>query len=90
LRGLDASLLHRTLDPVGERRIADLPLDRRPAGVTRKRGGKDVVMALERRQSELPGAPGIEEAMQAYERRPGASAVRWGEAREQAPKLLPA
>ena len=41
-------------------------------------------MALQRGQNELPGAPSVGEAVEAYQRRPAAPAVRWGEGRGQA------
>jgi len=85
VRGLEARLVDRPLDRVGERGVADLSLDRRPARVPGEGQGQDVVTALERGQNELPGAPGVGEAVEAYQRRPGASAVRWGEGRGQAP-----
>jgi hypothetical protein len=79
VRQRKARPVHRALDLVGDRRVADLALDRRPAGVARERQREDVVAALERREDELPRAPGLGEAVQAHERRPGACAVRCGE-----------
>jgi hypothetical protein len=76
VRGLEARLVHSALDRVGERGVAHLPLDRRPTRVPGEGQGQDVVSALERGQNELPGAPGVGEAVEAYERRPGAFAVR--------------
>jgi hypothetical protein len=79
VRHLEARLVHRALDGVGEHGVADLPLDRRAAGVAGQRRCEHVVMGLERRQHQLPGAPGVGEAVQAHERRPGAAAMRCGE-----------
>jgi hypothetical protein len=75
VRDVEAGLVHRALDAVGERVDADLPLDRGPARVARERDGQDVVAALQGGQHELTGAPGVDEAVQAHQRRPGAAAV---------------
>ena len=65
----------------GGRRRVDLALERRPARVAEQRRGEHVVVALERRQHELPRPPRVGEAVQADQRRPGAAAVGRGEAR---------
>ena len=77
--GLHPGLTHRTLDGVGERAIRDLTLDRRSARVPGQCGCEHVMPALESGQHELPGAPGVQEAVEADERLAGASAVGWGE-----------
>jgi hypothetical protein len=76
---LESSLVHRALDRAGERGLADLSLDRRAARVAGQRERQHVVTVLQGGQDELPGAPRVEEAVQADERRPGAPAVRWRE-----------
>jgi hypothetical protein len=81
VRRLEAGLVHRALDRVGEQGVADLAHDRRAARVPGQRQGEDFVTALQRRQDELPGAPGVDEAVEADQRRPGAAAVRGREGR---------
>lgn len=81
MRVLEARFVHRPLDLVGEQVVADLPLDRRPARVPGERRGEHLVTALERGQDQLPGAPGVGEAMQAHQRWPRASTMRSGERR---------
>ena len=68
---------------------ADLAAERRAAGMPRERGRQDVVAPLERRQHELPGAPGVGEAVQAQQRLTRAPAVRGREDRrcDHAPTL---
>jgi len=44
--------------------------------VAGERRGEDVVLALEARQHQLPGAPGVGEPVQEDERRAGPAAVR--------------
>jgi hypothetical protein len=56
------------LDRVGDQGVADLTVKRRPAGVAGQRRREYVVGALEPGQDEIPTAPGIGEAVQAYER----------------------
>ncbi len=51
--GLEAGLVHRPLDRVGQHGLADFSFDRRPAGVPGQRGGEHVVLTLERGQHEL-------------------------------------
>lgn len=46
---VEAGLVHRALDRVGQQGVGDLPLDSRPARVPGQRKGEDVVVALERR-----------------------------------------
>ena len=76
VRGLEPGRVHRALDGVGERLAGERALDRRAAGVAGQRQRQDIVAALERRQHELPDPPGVEEAVQADHRRPGAPAMR--------------
>jgi hypothetical protein len=78
VRHPEAGLVHRTLDRVDEAGFADLALDRRAARVARQGRRQDVVIALQCGQHELPAAPGVHEAVQAYQRRPSPSAVRRG------------
>jgi len=55
VRRLEARVVHRTLDEIGEHRVADLPLDRRPAGMPGQGHGQHVVLVLQRGEHELPG-----------------------------------
>src|SRR5919197_1135969 len=57
-----------------------------PPACPGKGQGQDLVPALQGGQDELPGAPGVHEAVQANQRRPRATAVGWGEGRVQAPE----
>ena len=75
VRGLEAGRVHGPLDRVGQRRLVDLAVERGTARVAGERDRQDVVAAFERGQDELPGAPGVDEAVQAHERRPGAAAM---------------
>jgi hypothetical protein len=86
MRGLQARFVHRALDRVGDQGVADLSFEARPARVAYEGRGEHLVTALEIRQHELPGPPGVREAVQAYERRPGSATVRWGEDGVQMPK----
>ena len=73
--GRDAGLVHGALDPVGQGVVRDLAVDRRPARVAGERRGEHVVLPLQRRQHELPGPPGIGEAVHADQRRAGSAAM---------------
>jgi uncharacterized protein with PIN domain len=73
--GRAAAALRRGEQRVGQRRLVDLALERGAARVAGERDRQDVVAALERGQDELPGAPGVDEAVQAHQRRPGPAAV---------------
>jgi len=70
VRGLEPRLVHAALDRVGHRFGAALAGERRAARVPGQRRREDVVAALERGQHELPGPPGLEEAVQADHGRP--------------------
>jgi hypothetical protein len=61
----DARVVERALEGVGERRVAHRGPERRAAGVAGQREREHVVPPLERRQDELPRAPGVGEAVQA-------------------------
>ena len=75
--GLEARVVHRALDRVGDQRVrSTLAVERRPARVAGQRRREHVVAALERGQHELPRPPRVHEAVQAHERRAGAAAVR--------------
>jgi hypothetical protein len=63
VRGLDARLVHRALDRVGQRDVGDISLDRRSAGVPGQRRGQDVVPAMQGGKDELPRAPRVGEAV---------------------------
>jgi hypothetical protein len=76
--------VHRPLHRVGERDFAGLALERRAARVAGQRERQDVVAALQGAQHELPGPPGVAEAVEQDQRRPGAAAVAWREGRGQA------
>jgi len=79
VRGLEARVVHRPLELVGDEVGGDLSVERRAAGVADERRGEHVVMLLELRQHEVPGAPGVHEAVEEDERRAGAAAVEGGE-----------
>ena len=82
-------VVHRALDGVGQHGAGDLALDRGPARVPGQGQGQDVVVALQRGQHELPRPPRVDESVQADQRRPGASTVRWGERREHGVVIVP-
>ena len=82
MRELEAGFVHRVLERVGQRVVADAAVDGRPAGVPGEGRGQDFVVALERRKHQLPGAPGVGEAVQGDERRAVAAAMRRREHRE--------
>ena len=84
VRRLEAGLVHRPLDRVGEHGVAHLPFDRRPTRVAGERGRQDIVTALERGQNELPDAPRVGEAVEANQWRTGAAAMSRSEGRVQA------
>ena len=65
----------------GRRSLVTACVERRAARVADERRGEHVVVALELREHEVPGAPGVGEAVQEHERRPGAAAVGRGEGR---------
>ena len=65
-----ARRVQRALDLVGEDGLVDSPHDGWPAGVPCKRRREDVVLALERRKHELPGALRVGEAVETDERGP--------------------
>ena len=68
VRGLEARVVHRTLDRVGDRGGGDRTIDGGPARVAGQRRGEYLVTALELRQHQVPGPPGVGEAVQADER----------------------
>ena len=69
------------------RRRVDLARERRPAGVAGQGRRQHVVAALQRGQHELPGPPGVGEAVQADQRRAGAAAMRGREAGDHARRV---
>jgi hypothetical protein len=75
VRGLEARVVHRPLDRVREQGVADVAIEPRPARVAEQRRSQHVVPALERRQRQLPGPPGVREPVQAHERGPGTTAM---------------
>ena len=81
VRRREARIVHRALDRVGERPAVEGGRERRPPGVAGQRRGEHVVPPLEVPQDELPGAPGVREAVDAHERRAGAAAMGRREAR---------
>ena len=79
--GVESRVVHRTFDRVRQDGVGHRPVDPRAARVSRQRQRQHVVPVLERRQHELPGAPGVDEAVQCHERRTAAAAVGGGERR---------
>src|SRR5947209_12045206 len=75
----DAGLIEDALDAVHQS-LRRRGVQRRSAGVTGEGGREHIVGALEPGKNELPGAPGVGEAVHADERRSGAAPVRRGEA----------
>ena len=87
MRGRKTGGIHRPLDRIGDRRRIDRALQRRSAGVADQRRRQHVVVALQRRQHQLPAPPRVGEAVQAHQRRTGAAAMRGGEARDHARRV---
>jgi hypothetical protein len=60
---LNASFIHLPLNRVSEGSVGDLALDRWSTSMARQRRREDIVLALKRRQDQLPGAPGVNKAV---------------------------
>jgi hypothetical protein len=82
VRQVEAGLVHRPLDAIGQRSHGRRALQRRAACVTGQRHGQDVVATLQPRKHELPGAPRVQEPVQAEQRRAVARAMGRGEVAE--------
>ena len=82
VRGLESGRVHGPLDRIGELRLLELPVQRGTAGMTEQRRRQNVVVALQSRQHQLPGPPGIGEPMKAHHRRPGATTMGRGKRRD--------
>ena len=78
--GAEARRVHRPLDGVHHGARGHRLGQRRAARVAGQREREHVALALERGQHELPRPPGVGEPVEQDERRPGAAAVRRGEA----------
>ena len=70
-----ASSMLRSTSSTSRAPFEAVRLDQRPAGVAGQGRSQDVVTALQGGQDELPGAPGVGEAVQADQRRSGAAPV---------------
>jgi hypothetical protein len=81
VRRREAGLVHRPLERVRERGGAELALEPGPTRVAGERRREHVVLPLERRQDEIPGAPGVGEAVHTEEGRARPAAVERREAR---------
>ncbi len=85
--GGESSQVHRPFELVDEHRVVDRPGQGRTAGVPGERHGEDIVIALELGEDQLPGAPGVGEAVDEEERRTRAAAVQGSEAAHRSPTL---
>jgi hypothetical protein len=61
VRAAKPRVIHHALQRFDQCGAADLDRDRRTARMPGQRGRKNIVMALQRRQHELPGAPCVHE-----------------------------
>ena len=59
----EAGLIHGLLHALGQRVVAQLARQRRSAGVSGERDGEHVVAGLQGGEHELPGPPGVGEAV---------------------------
>ncbi len=74
-----ASSIARSSASGSSRSCVSCAVERGPARVVDECRRQLVVVALEMREHEIPSAPAVGEAVNQYERRPGATAVQGGE-----------
>jgi hypothetical protein len=75
VRGLKARRVHGALDTGHQGVVAEVAVELRAAGVSGERDGQDVVASLQGRYDQVPGAPGVGEAVQEHERFARSSAM---------------
>ena len=77
VRSLDPGLVHPPFNRLDKCAVVDLTIERGAAGVAGQGRREDVVLLLQRRQHQLPGAPGVDETVQTDHRRTEPTAVEW-------------